>query len=481
MNRRMIANILGKVLEIFAVLMLLPLLVACICREDGSAIAFAVSGGLTGLAGYVLRHIPTRTKEIFAREGFASVGLAWIAMGIFGALPFVLNGDIPDWFDALFESVSAITTTGASIVSNTEAMSRSGLFWRMFMHWIGGMGVLVFLLAVMPNGEEHTMHIMRAEVAGPTVGKLVPKASQTAQILYVIYAGLTVLETIMLMLGGMSFYDALLHACATACTGGFSTRTASIAAFDSAYIETVISIFLVIFGINFNLYYFILIGHVKEALKSEELHLYFGIIIASTVAIAAGIVKMYGGIASALHIAFFNTMAVITTAGFITVDFTTWPHYTQFILVLLMFMGGCAGSTAGGMKVSRVLLLMKTAAADIAKVLHPREARCVRMDSRRVSDATTKAVYSYFFIYLSVILFAGCIVSMDGFDFTTSFTAALACMSNVGPGLAMIGPMSSYAIFSKFTRFVLMIVMLLGRLEVYPIVILASPALWKRK
>ena len=392
----------------------------------------------------------------------------------------MISGDIPNYIDALFETVSGFTTTGASILPDVEALSRGGLFWRSFTHWIGGMGVLVFILAVVPMGDEHSMHIMRAEIPGPTVGKLVPRARKTARILYVIYAGLTVAETILLMLGGMSFYDALLHAFATAGTGGFSTRAASIAAFDSAYIEMVIACFLVLFGTNFNLFYLCLIGHVREALKSEELHCYLGLVLASTAAIAVGIFRMYDGVGTALRHAFFNTMTIVSTAGFGTEDFTLWPQYTQYIIVLLMFIGGCAGSTGGGLKLSRVLLLLKTARADVVRLMHPREVRRVQMDGKRVDEGTTHAVYGFFFVYLFIIVIAGLLISVDGYDFTTNFTAALSCMSNIGPGLSLISPAGNFAIFSRFSKIVLSIVMLLGRLEIYPIVILASPSLWKR-
>ena len=401
-------------------------------------------------------------------------------MGLFGALPFVISGDIPDYVDAVFETISGLTTTGSSILPNVEALSRGGLFWRSFTHWIGGMGVLVFIMAVLPTGDEHSMHIMRAEVPGPTVGKLVPRARETARILYFIYGALTIIETVLLMLGGMSFYDALLHAFATAGTGGFSTRAASVAAFNSLYIEMVIAFFLVLFGINFNLYYFVIIGQVKEALKSEELHCYFALIAAATLSIAAGISKMYGGFGTALRHAFFNTMSIVSTAGFGTVDFVQWPEYAQYILVLLMFIGGCAGSTGGGLKLSRVMLLVKTAGADVVQMLHPREVRRVQMDGKRVDAATTKAVYSFFFLYVLIIVVAGLLISVDGYDLTVNFTAALSSMSNIGPGLSIIGPTGNFAIFSTFSKIVLTIVMLLGRLEIYPLVILASPTLWRR-
>lgn len=478
MNARMIARILGTVLLIFAALMVFPL-IAGLCYGE-TVMNFVISIAATGAAGGILLLFKPRTSAISSRDGYAAVGLAWIFMGLFGALPFVISGDIPDYVDAVFETISGLTTTGSSILPNVEALSRGGLFWRSFTHWIGGMGVLVFIMAVLPTGDEHSMHIMRAEVPGPTVGKLVPRARETARILYFIYGALTIIETVLLMLGGMSFYDALLHAFATAGTGGFSTRAASVAAFNSLYIEMVIAFFLVLFGINFNLYYFVIIGQVKEALKSEELHCYFALIAAATLSIAAGISKMYGGFGTALRHAFFNTMSIVSTAGFGTVDFVQWPEYAQYILVLLMFIGGCAGSTGGGLKLSRVMLLVKTAGADVVQMLHPREVRRVQMDGKRVDAATTKVVYSFFFLYVLIIVVAGLLISVDGYDLTVNFTAALSSMSNIGPGLSIIGPTGNFAIFSTFSKIVLTIVMLLGRLEIYPLVILASPTLWRR-
>lgn len=478
MNARMIARILGTVLLIFAALMVFPL-IAGLCYGE-TVMNFVISIAATGAAGGILLLFKPRTSAISSRDGYAAVGLAWIFMGLFGALPFVISGDIPDYVDAVFETISGLTTTGSSILPNVEALSRGGLFWRSFTHWIGGMGVLVFIMAVLPTGDEHSMHIMRAEVPGPTVGKLVPRARETARILYFIYGALTIIETVLLMLGGMSFYDALLHAFATAGTGGFSTRAASVAAFNSLYIEMVIAFFLVLFGINFNLYYFVIIGQVKEALKSEELHCYFALIAAATLSIAAGISKMYGGFGTALRHAFFNTMSIVSTAGFGTADFVQWPEYAQYILVLLMFIGGCAGSTGGGLKLSRVMLLVKTAGADVVQMLHPREVRRVQMDGKRVDAATTKAVYSFFFLYVLIIVVTGLLISVDGYDFTVNFTAALSSMSNIGPGLSIIGPSGNFAIFSTFSKIVLTIVMLLGRLEIYPLVILASPTLWRR-
>ena len=478
MNYRMIAYILGRVLLILAALMLLPLVTALVCGE--SVLPFVVTILLTALCGGALLLIRPKTREIYAREGFSCVGLSWLAMSLLGSLPFVIGGDIPRFVDAFFETVSGFTTTGASILNDIESLSRSGLFWRSFTHWIGGMGVLVFLMAVMPMSGERSMHIMRAEVPGPTVGKLVPRARQTARILYLIYTGFTVAETILLMCGGMSFYEALLHAFATAGTGGFSTRNASIAAFDSAYIEGVIAFFLVLFGMNFNLFYLMLIGRVREAFRSEELHRYFEIILVSIGLIVLGTFRN-DGFWQSLRNGFFLTMTTLSTAGFCTVDYTLWPAYLQTMIVLLMFIGGCAGSTGGGLKLSRVMLFIRTAAADVGRVVNPRRVNRVEMDGKRVTPETTGAVYAYVALVMLILLGCTALVSLDGYDFSTNFTAALSCIYNVGPGLGRIGPSGNFAIFSSFSKIVMAITMLFGRLEIYAMLILFVPSTWKRR
>ena len=479
MNHKMIRRILGSVLLIFAGLMLLPLIAGlcygeCVTNFIISILVTAAAGGILLLFGR------TDNRAIFAREGYVAVGLSWILMGLFGALPFVISGDIPHYADAVFETVSGLTTTGASIVTDVEGMTRAGLFWRSFTHWIGGMGVLVFIMAVLPLGGDHAMHIMRAEVPGPTVGKLVPRLKNTAKILYLIYTGLTIMETVLLRMGGMSFYDALLHAFGSAGTGGFSTRAASVGAYDSVYIEVVIGIFLIFFAVNFNLYYLILIGRAKDALRSEELHAFFLILAFSVVSIALGISRLYGGFAQGLRHAFFNVSSIISTAGFGTVDFTRWPQFTQMILVMLMFIGGCAGSTGGGLKLSRVMILIRSASADLRQVLQPRTVRRVQIDGRRIEPTLSRAMYSYFILYMLILLLCAFVLSFDGYDFTTSFTASLACLSNVGPGLSLVGPAGNYAIFSTFSKVFMTLVMLLGRLEIYPILILLYPSIWKR-
>ena len=478
MNYRMIAFFLSRVLLIMAGLLLLPLLTALAFGE--SLVPFAVTILLTALCGGALALVRPVSRDIYAREGFVTVGLAWLSMSLLGAVPFVLSGDIPHFVDAFFETVSGFTTTGASILNDIESLSRSGLFWRSFTHWIGGMGVLVFIMAVMPMSGERSMHIMRAEVPGPTVGKLVPRAKETARILYMIYTAFTVAETVFLMLGGMSFYEALLHAFATAGTGGFSTRNASIAAFDSAYIEGVIAVFLILFGMNFNLFYLILIGRVREALGSEELHRYAEIILASVALIVLGTVRRYG-FAQSLRHGFFVTMTTLSTAGFCTQDYTLWPAFLQTLIVLLMFIGGCAGSTGGGLKVSRVMLLFRSAAADVRRVIRPRTVSRVQMDGRRVSAETAGAVYTYVTLVMLILLGCTALVSFDGHDFTTNFTAALSCISNVGPGLGKIGPSGNFSIFSSFSKIVMAVTMLFGRLEIYAMLILFIPSTWKKR
>ena len=472
MNGRMICRVLGTVLLGIAVLMLIPL---AVCLVYGESIApFAVTAGLTAAIGLALYSVKVKSRDMFAREGFVTVSLAWLVLSLLGALPFVISGDMPSYVDAVFETVSGFTTTGASVAADVESMSRGCLFWRLFTHWLGGMGVLVFIMAVLPMDSAHSMHIMRAEVPGPTVGKLVPRIRQTAKILYLIYAALTAAEAVLLMLGGMSFYDAILHAFATAGTGGFSTRAASIAAFDSAYIEMVIAVFMVLFGVNFNLYFLILIGKARDALKSEELHVYLCIIAAATAAITAGIAKVYGGTLTAVRHAFFNVSSIMSTCGFGTQDFTKWPTYCQWILVLLMFCGGCAGSTAGGMKLARVMMLIKNAAANIRTAAHPRQVQRVQLEGKRVDDTTLRSADAYFVLYMLLLVLVTLFISFDGYDLATNFTAAISCLSNIGPGMSLVGPAGSFAIFSPASKLVLSAAMLLGRLEIFPLVVLLS-------
>ncbi|MBR1456179.1 MAG: TrkH family potassium uptake protein [Oscillospiraceae bacterium] len=479
MNTRMICRVLGLILLILAALLLLPLFVGLLYGERVGN--FLITIAVSGAAGFLLTRVRPETSVLYAREGFVIVGLSWILLSLLGALPFFLSGSIPHYADALFETASGLSTTGATVVTDIEAMPRGDMFWRLFTHWLGGMGVLVFLMAVLPMSGEHSMHIMRAEVPGPTVGKLVPRLRKTARTLYLIYLGLTALETIFLLCGGMSFYEALLHAFSTAGTGGFSTRASSIGGFESAYIEGVVTVFMFLFGVNFNLYFLILIGRWREALKNEELHWYLGIIAASVLLLAAGIRGLYGGIGTALRHAFFNTAAIISTTGFGTVDFTAWPEYCKWILILLMFCGGCAGSTGGGLKLSRLLILGKSMAVSLRQMARPRSVTRVQLDGRRVEDGTVRAAALFFAFYMALLLLFSLLVSLDGFDVATSFTAALSCLSNIGPGMTpLIGPAGSFAVFSVRSKLLLSLAMLLGRLEIYPIFVLLSPRTWKK-
>jgi len=470
MNYRMICRVLGAVLLCVAAVMLIPLIVAI--RYHESLMPFAVTIASTALIGICMYKVKLKSRDIFAREGFIVVSLAWIVMSLLGAIPFVLSGDIPSYIDAVFETVSGFTTTGASVVTNVESMSRSCLFWRLFTHWLGGMGVLVFIMAVLPMDSSHSMHIMRAEVPGPTVGKLVPRIRQTAKILYLIYAAFTLIEMVLLLLGGMSFYDALLNSFATAGTGGFSTRAASIAAYDSVYIEMVLAVFMLLFGINFNLYFLIIIGKVKEALKSKELHVYLLVIASATLGIALGISKMYDGLATALRHAFFNVSSIITTTGFGTEDFTKWPSYCQWILVMLMFSGACAGSTGGGIKIARVIILVKSSIANTRAMAHPRRVQRVRLEGKSLDAVTASSVYGFFIMYIFLLICVTFVVSFDGYDLATNFTAALSCLSNIGPGMSLVGPCGSFSIFSPLSKLVLAFAMLLGRLEIFPLAVL---------
>lgn len=479
MNFRMIGQVVGRVLCIEAALMLLPMIAALVYNE--SPVPFLITIGITGGIGLVMWRVRAKSGGITARDGFLIVGLSWIAMSLLGAIPFVLTGDIPNYIDALFETISGLTTTGSTIVAAPEAMSRGCMFWRLFTHWIGGMGILVFVLAVLPMSGNRSMHIMRAEVPGPTVGKLVPRIRKTASILYLLYIALTLVETVMLIAGGMSFYDALLHSFATAGTGGLSTRALSIGYYNSTYIDIVVGVFMLLFGINFSLYYLILLGNVRAALRNEELRWYLGIIAFAVITITIDLQRYYAGFFPALRDAFFQVTSIITTTGFSNTDYNVWPEYSRAMLVALMFIGGCAGSTAGGLKISRVMLLAKSCTIEVKKMLRPRCVEEVRLDGKPVDNQTVYNALTYFTFYILIMLLSALIISIDGFDFTTNFTAAISCLSNVGPGLSLIGPLGNFAIFSPLSKIVLMICMLLGRLEIFPLLLLFMPFTWRWK
>ena len=478
MNRRMICRVLGLVLLIEAVMMLVPALVALLYGENLTPWGISIAA-TAGVGGLMLAAVPQKSV-LYAREGFVSVALSWLLMSAFGALPLRLSGEVTHYADAMFEIVSGFTTTGASILLDVEGMSRGLLFWRSMTHWIGGLGVLVFILAVLPLANNNAMHIMRAEVPGPTVGKIVPRARDTARILYLIYFALTVIETIFLLAGGMPLYDALIHAFGTAGTGGFSNRALSVGAYNSPYIEWVIGIFLVLFSINFNLYYFILCGGVRDALRDQELHLFGALVLLTTGIITIDILPLFDGFSSAVRHAFFQVMSITSTAGFATADFNLWPEVSRWVLVLLMFCGACAGSTGGGIKIGRILLIGRAARCEIRRMSRPRTVNRVMVNGKAVDDETLRGSLIFFFLYILMLILGTLLISVDGFDTTTNFTAVLSCLSNIGPGLGLVGPMGNFAMYSIFSKIVLTAAMLIGRLEIFPILILFSPSLWKR-
>ena len=478
MNLRMIGFVLGRILLTEAGLLVLPLVTALLYGE--SLLPWLVTMGLLVLWGGLLsRRRPERTA-LYARDGFAAVALAWILMSAFGALPFVLSGDIPHYVDAFFETVSGFTTTGASILTDVEILSRSGLLWRSFTHWVGGMGVLVFVMAILPMSDGHTMHILRAEMPGPTAGKLVSRMSDTAKILYGIYFAMTAVMILLLLLGGMNLFDACVHAFGTAGTGGFSSRALSIGAYESTYLDIVTGVGMLAFGVNFNLYFFLLAGRFRDVLKSEELWAYLGIVGFSTVTIAANILHIYGSVGTSLRHAFFQVSSIITTTGYATVNFDQWPGYAKTVLVLLMFIGGCAGSTGGGLKVTRIVTMAKAAFADMRKMLHPNAVIRVRMEGRALPEKQVRGVQAYFSLYMLLFGISWLLLSLEGFDLLSTFTALASCINNIGPGLGVVGPMGSFAAFSPASKLLLSFDMLAGRLEIFPMLLLFAPSLWKK-
>ena len=479
MNFGTIRYLLGVVLTIEAGLLLLPLGVSFIYGESVLPFLYTV----LILMAIALPNALIRPKNFrfYALDGFVTVAASWILMSLFGALPFVFSGTIPNFIDAFFETVSGFTTTGASIMTIIEGYPMGVLFWRSFTHWIGGMGVLVFLLAILPGGEGNAIHLMRAEVPGPTKGKLVPKMRKTARILYGIYIALTVFEIAALCIAGQPLYHAVVNSFATAGTGGFSVLNASIGGYDSPAVEWIIAVFMLIFGINFNIYFFILIGKAKAIFKNEELRTYLLIVLASVFAIAINTRGMFENIGDCIRGSFFQVATIISTTGFATENFDLWPEFSKTVLVILMVVGACAGSTAGGLKVSRVLLLWRGMMKELRHVLRPKSVSAVRLDGEVVPEATIRGAMGYFAIYAAIIVITVLLISIDGFGLETNITATLACINNIGPGLADVGPTGNYAGYSYISKILLAINMLVGRLEIMPVIILLSPQAWKRR
>jgi len=479
MNYRMIAYLSGVIILIEAAFLLLPLLVAVIYAES-SWIWFAVTVAAALLLGGGLVLLKPTKRTMYAREGFVITALAWILISLIGALPFTLSGQIPNYLDAVFEMVSGFTTTGASILNNVELLDNGMNFWRCLSHWLGGMGILVFMLAIVNLGGGESNHLLKAESPGPSVAKMVPNMRKSSAILYGIYILITLIEVLLLLLGGMPLFDSLCHAFATAGTGGFGIKAASIGAYDSYYLQGVIAVFMVLFGVNFNVYYFMLIRKWSAAFRNTEVKTYFAIIVCSVAIISANIAHMMPSLFDAIHHAFFTVASVITTTGFATVDFNLWPELSRLLLVLLMVVGACAGSTGGGVKVSRFVIVVKATAADFRRLLHPRSVKVTAMDGKPIGKETIQGVQSYLMIYFLITVVSMLLVSLDDFDLVTTITAVEATLNNIGPGLNLVGPTGNYSIFSPMSKIVLTLDMLLGRLELFPVLILMMPSTWRK-
>ena len=483
MNFKMIGRFLSQIIAIEAVFML-PAIGICLYKGETSAlrgflIALAIMLATAGLLFLLCR----RAGKLFgAREGLVCVSFSWLVLSLLGCLPFWFSREIPSFIDAFFETVSGFTTTGSSILPNVEALSKGLLYWRSFSHWLGGMGVLVFLLAISPGGKDSgfTMHLLRAESPGPDVGKLVPKMKQTALILYIIYIVMTVLNVIFLLVGGMPLFDAVCTALGTAGTGGFGIKNDSIASY-SPYLQNVTTVFMFLFGINFSCYYLLLLRHIKGVFKDEELRLYFGIAIVSAALIVLNIRPMYDSLGETIRHAAFQVSSVMTTTGFATTDFDLWPSFSKGILLMLMVVGACAGSTGGGLKVARVLLLFKSLRRNIRKILNPQKVQVVRNNGRAVSESVLDNANAYLAAYVVIVILSFLIISLDGFSTGTNISAVLACFNNIGPGLEAVGPTCNFAAYSALSKFVLILDMLAGRLEIFPLLVLLSRSTWKQR
>ena len=476
MNYKIIKYVIGWVLIFEAIFMAPACLVAVIYREKaGFSILAAVL--LCLLCGFLLSRGKLKNKSMYAREGFVSVALCWVALSAFGALPFVFAGSIPSYIDALFEVVSGFTTTGSSILSEVESMPHCLLFWRSFTHWIGGMGVLVFVMAILPLAGGTNMYLMKAESPGPSVGKLVPKVKSTAVLLYKMYVGLSLLQLVFLLLGRMPLFDALTTMFGTAGTGGFGIKNDSIAGY-SVYIQVVVTVFMILFGVNFNVYYLMLKRKFKAASQTGEVQAYFIIIGASILLITINISGMFPSVLEALQQAAFQVGSIITTTGFATADFNKWPVFSRTLLVMLMFIGACAGSTGGGIKVSRIIILLKSIVKEVDVIVHPHNVKKLKMDGRVVEHSVVRSVNVFLASYFLIFAVSVLLISVDNFDFTTNFTAVAATINNIGPGLEIVGPTGNFGMFSDFSKAVLIFDMLVGRLEIFPLLILFFKNTW---
>ncbi len=478
MNYSIIVYIIGYVLKIEGLFLLLPCLTALIYQEP-SGFAFLISAAICLFLGIIATYKKPQNNVFYGKEGFVTVSLCWVVLSIFGALPFLLNKEIPSIPDALFETISGFTTTGSTILTDIEALSKCSLLWRSFTHWIGGMGILVFVLAILPiAGGGSQMYLMRAESPGPSVSKLVPRVKHTAMILYGIYIVITIIEIILLLIGGMPFFDAITSAFGTAGTGGFGIKNDSFASYP-IFCQGVVTVFMILFGVNFNVYYLFLCRKHKQALQSEELRMYLIIILVSSLFIAFNIRHLFPGF-QALHQAFFQVGSIITTTGFATADFNTWPELSKMILIFLMFFGACAGSTGGGIKISRILILIKSIKKELFFIVHPRSVKKIRMDGQVIEHDILRSINVFMATYFIIIMLSILLISLENKDTVTTVTSVITTLNNIGPGLELVGPIGNFSSFSALSKFVFMFDMLAGRLEIFPMLILFMPGTWKK-
>lgn len=479
MNYRMIAYCIGRIMMAVAATMAVPMALSVYWGE-GQFMAYLIPIIIALALGLAVSARPPKNKSLYSREGMVIVALGWIIISVIGALPFYISGEIPSFVDCFFETVSGFTTTGSTILTDVEAMSKSLLFWRSFTHWLGGMGVLAFSMAIFSSKDTRATYMIRAEMPGPSVGKLASKWQFSLRILYGIYISLTLIETVLLLFGGMPVFDSIVHAFGTAGTGGFGIKNASIGSYGSAYIDYVIGIFMMLFGINFNVYYLLIIRKFARIGESDELKWYLGILFVSSVIIALNIMPAYNTFSEAFRYSFFQVSATITTTGYATADFVTWPMLSQMIILLLMIMGACAGSTGGGFKVVRILVLSKSAVHAIKRNISTRSVFSVKADGQRVHDETLNSILMYFVVYMIFIGISILVISLDNKDFATTVTSVISAVNNIGPGLGTIGPSGNFSDFSTLSKLVLSLSMLVGRLEMYPILALFMPYMWKK-
>lgn len=479
MNSGIIIYLLGWIMNIEALFLMIPCLTAAVYGESIGFCYLAVAAAC-GLIGFLCVRKKPASKVFFAREGFVTVSLGWIILSLFGCMPFLLGGEITRFEDALFEIVSGFTTTGASILDKVEDLSKASLIWRSFSHWIGGMGILVFLLAVLPMTGDYNMHIMRAESPGPSVGKLVPKIRFTAKLLYSIYLFLTVVMFLLLLAGKMPLFDSLCMTFGAAGTGGFSCRNFGQAGY-TAYQQNVITIFMLLFGVNFNVYYLFLIRKPKDAFMCEELRGYLVIVVAAIVLITLNTWGMFPDLRTAVHHVAFQVASIITTTGYSTVDFNQWPEFSKTLLLGIMFIGACAGSTGGGMKVSRVMIAFKEIKKELASVIHPRSVKVLKYEGKALDHNTLRSINAFIIVYFIILGVSVLLVSLDNFDFGTSFSAVVATLNNIGPGISEVGPAANFSGLSAMSKWVLIFDMLAGRLELFPMLVLLSPGTWIKR